>query len=160
MVKVVTILACVRARVRVLHAGSNRCHQQQRRKMDDRNERKAALDALCNHYSDIAAACKENVDVLNAFEDFDIIDEEEKEDANDTEDYSSVIEKLQEKVNGDPNFFVEFFRHIQSKADLHDLGKTLLGECTHLHPPCSSIIIIVHNNIIILLKGEDLDLFV
>ena len=96
--------------------------------MDDRHERRAALDSLSEHYSDIATACKETVEMLDALEEFDIIDEEEKEDANDTEDYSSVIEKLQEKVNGDPNFFVEFFRHIQSNNDLRYLGEILLGK--------------------------------
>ena len=97
--------------------------------MDDRHERKAALDSLGEHYSEIETACRENVELMETFEEFDLINEEEKEDANDKDDYTDVIEKLQEKINVDPNFFVEFFRHIQSKDDLRYLGETLLGEC-------------------------------
>lgn len=96
--------------------------------MDDRQERKAALESLSCHKNEIFTLCKETVDMLDAFEELKIISEEEKEDANDREDYSDVVKKLQSKIENDPNFFEHFCSHIQNMGDLKQLAEHLLGE--------------------------------
>lgn len=95
--------------------------------MDDRKERQAALDTLSSFESNIISSCKESFDMLEAFEKLEIITEEEKDDANDEQDYSSVIDKLRTKVESDPNFFVKFCCYIQSSEELSMLAKELLG---------------------------------
>lgn len=98
--------------------------------MDDRQERKGALNSLSFHMSKILDLCKNNADMLEALEELEIISEEEMEDANDREDYGTVLEKLRSKIDKDPNFIVEFCRRLQSLDDdeLAGLGKNILGE--------------------------------
>ena len=96
-------------------------------KMDDRQERQAALDSLCRYNDEIIGLCKSSVDMLDALEQLGVITEEEKDDANDTEDYSGAISKLMEKIEKDPNFFVDFCRRIQCEDDLSNLARNLLG---------------------------------
>ena len=68
--------------------------------------------------------------MLEALEKLEIISEEEMEDANDREDYGTVLEKLRSKIDKDPNFIVEFCRRLQSldDDDLIGLGKNVLGK--------------------------------
>ena len=96
--------------------------------MDDRQEREAALESLSSHSHDVLSLCSDSVEMLDAFEELAIIDEEEKEDANDNEDYGGVIKKLHARVEEDPSFFLEFCRHIQNKDDLAGLAQKLLGK--------------------------------
>ena len=95
--------------------------------MDDRLERQAALESLCRYNDEIIGLCKSSVDMLDAFEQLGVITEEEKDDANDTEDYSGAIAKLRDKIQKDPNFFVAFFSHIQGVSDLRSLGIEIQG---------------------------------
>ena len=104
--------------------------------MDDRQERQAALESLCRYNDEIIGSCKSSADMLDAFEQLGVITEEEKDDANDTEDYSGAISKLKEKIDEDPNFFVVFCRHIQSEDDLSGLARNLLGRYSSLHNWC------------------------
>ena len=71
--------------------------------------------------------------MLEVLEKLEIISEEEMEDANDRGDYGAVLEKLRSKIDKDPNFIVEFCRHLQSldDDDLAGLAKNILGEFTH-----------------------------
>ena len=96
--------------------------------MDDRLEREAALQSLSIHSEELIRSCKENVDMLEAFEELEIITEDEKDDANDSEDYSSVMDKLRAKVEGDPSFFESFCQHIKKVDELENLADKLLGE--------------------------------
>lgn len=95
--------------------------------MDDRQERLAALNTLSSFEKEITSSCNESFDMLEAFENLEIITEEEKDDANDEQDYSGVMDKLRTKVDSDPNFFVEFCRHIQRSDELSELAGKLLG---------------------------------
>lgn len=96
--------------------------------MDDRLEREAALQSLSIHSEELVRSCKENVDMLEAFEELEIITEDEKDDANDSEDYSSVMDKLRAKIEGDPSFFESFCQHIKKVDELESLADKLLGE--------------------------------
>ena len=95
--------------------------------MDDRLEREAALQSLSIHSEELLRSCKENVDMLDAFEDLEIITEDEKDDANDNGDYSSVMDKLRAKVEGDPSFFERFCLQIKKLDELESLADNLLG---------------------------------
>lgn len=108
------------------------------RKMDDRLEKEAALQSLSIHSEELVLSCKENVDMLDAFEELDIITEDEKDNANDSEDYSSVMDKLRAKVEGDPSFFGSFCQHIKKVEDLGSLAESLLGELHTLNPQHAS----------------------
>ena len=99
--------------------------------MDDRLEREAALRSLSIHSEELVSSCRENVDVLDAFEDLGIITEDEKDDANESEDYSIVMDNLRAKVEGDPSFFESFCQHIKNVDELESLADNLLGEFTH-----------------------------
>ena len=113
--------------------------------MDDRLERDAALTALSCYREEIIVSCKDGVDLLDVFEELKIITEEEKDDANDREDYGCVMDKLREKIDTDPNFLVEFCCHIQQVEELRSLAGKLRGkhtvdnceDCTNPtpHPP-------------------------
>ena len=98
--------------------------------MDDRLEREAALHSLSIHNEELLQSCKDNADMLDAFEELEIITEEEKDDVNDSdnEDYGSVIDKLRAKIEADPNFFVRFCQHTKKVEDLESLAESLLGE--------------------------------
>ena len=96
--------------------------------MDDRLEREAALQSLSIHSEELVRSCKENVDMLEAFEELEIITEDEKDDANDSEDYSSVMDKLRAKVKDDPSFFESFCQQIKKVDELENLADRLLGE--------------------------------
>ena len=96
--------------------------------MDDRLEREAALQSLSIHSEELLRSCIENADMLDAFEELEIITEDEKDDANDSEDYSSVMDKLRAKVEGDPNFFERFCLHIRKVEELESIADSLLGE--------------------------------
>ena len=96
--------------------------------MDDRLEREAALYALSVLNEEVLTSCQEDVEMLDALEELGIITGEEKDDANENEEYGGVIEKLRGKIDADPCFFVEFCRHIQPLEELQSLAKRLLGE--------------------------------
>lgn len=96
--------------------------------MDDRLEREAALCSLSIHSEELLRSCKENVDMLDTLEELEIITENEKDDANDSEDYSSVVDKLVTKIEGDPGFFENFCLHIKKVEELESLADSLLGE--------------------------------
>ena len=108
--------------------------------MDDRLEREAALHSLSIHSEDLLRSCKENVDMLDSFEELEIITEEEKDDVNDSENYSSVIDKLRTKIDDDPSFFESFCQHIKKVDELGSLADSLLGEFNFVrvpnHPQC------------------------
>ena len=99
--------------------------------MDDRLEREAALKSLSIHNEELLQSCKDNADMLDAFEELEIITEEEKDDVNamdDSEGYGSVIDKLRTKISeGDPSFFVKFCQHIKKVDELESLAESLLG---------------------------------
>ena len=107
--------------------------------MDDRFEKEAALHSLSIHSEELVSSCRENVDVLDAFEDLEIITEDEKDDANESEDYSIVMDKLRAKVEGDPSFFESFCQHIKKVDELESLADSLLGEFTHFLNEVKSI---------------------
>ncbi len=98
-------------------------------KMDDRLEIEAALHSLSIHNEELLRSCKENVDMLDTFEELEIITEDEKDDVNDSENYSRVIDKLRTKIEADPSFFVTFCQHIKKMEELENLADRLLGEC-------------------------------
>ena len=99
--------------------------------MDDRLERDAALTALSCYREEIIVSCKDGVDLLDVFEELKIITEEEKDDANDREDYGCVMDKLREKIDTDPNFLVDSFcRRIRQVEELSSLAGKLVGKLT------------------------------
>ena len=99
--------------------------------MDDRREREAALIAFSSHSEEIIGLCKDGVDLLDVFEELKIITEEEKDDANDREDYDCVMDKLREKIDTDPNFLVDSFcRRIRQVEELSSLAGKLVGKLT------------------------------
>lgn len=105
--------------------------------MDDRLEREAALQSLSVHSEELLRSCKENVDMLDALEELEIITEDEKDDANDSEDYSSVMDKLRVKIEGDPSFYDSFCLHIKKVEELESLADSLLGEFSTKSTTCN-----------------------
>ena len=99
--------------------------------MDDRLEREAALRSLSVHGEELLRSCEMNVDMLDSFEEMEIITEDEKDDANDSGDYGRVIDKLRTKIDADPSFFESFCRHIKKVDELKSLADKLLGKFTH-----------------------------
>lgn len=104
--------------------------------MDDRLDREAALHSLSMHREEIAGICENTVEVLDAFEQLEIITRDEKDHANESEDYSTVLRKLSERMNSNPSFFVEFCSHLQDlgasegEPSITSLAKNLVGEPT------------------------------
>lgn len=98
--------------------------------MDDRLEREAALYSLSSLNREVLKSFEDGVEMLDALEEVKVITGEEKDDANEKEEYHVVLEKLKEKIDADPNFFVVFCRHIQQQEELRSLSKRLLGEST------------------------------
>lgn len=100
--------------------------------MDDRQEREAALHSLSQHEKEILELCEDTVEVLDALEELEIITREEKDDANDSEDYSTVLSKLNERMSSNPSFFVDFCCHLQrlGESNVTSLAESLLGELT------------------------------
>ena len=96
--------------------------------MDDRLEREAALSALSSFYEEILRLCEEGVEILDAFQELNIISQDEKDDANENEEYDDALEKLKERVYKDPNFIVVFCSHIKKVKELTDLAKRLSGK--------------------------------
>ena len=100
--------------------------------MDDRLEREAALHSLSVHSEELLRSCKKDVDMLDSFEDLGIITEDEKDEANDSGDYASLVDKLRAKIDADPSFFESFCRHIKKVDELKSLADRLLSKFTHL----------------------------
>ena len=96
--------------------------------MDDRLEREAALSTLSSLDEEIHRLCVESVEMLDAFQELNIISQDEKDDANENEDYGDVLKKLREKVVADPSFIVMFCSHIKQVEELSDLAKRLSGK--------------------------------
>lgn len=96
--------------------------------MDDRLEREAALSALSSLDEEILRLCEESVEMLDAFQELKIISQDEKDDANENEDYDHALKKLREKVVADPNFIVVFCNHIKHVKELSDFAKRLNGK--------------------------------
>ena len=98
--------------------------------MDDRFERQAALSAITRHSEEILRCCEETVEVLDALEELNVLSLEEKDYANEENDYSEVVPRLKKNIEIDPGFFNKFCRCITQKKELSDLAKGLVGELT------------------------------
>ena len=96
--------------------------------MDDRFERQAALAAISSHKDEILSSCQEDVDLLDALEELTVITQNEKDKANESDEYGLVIPRLEEKIDLDPGFFNKFCHHISQKKELLNLAKSLVGE--------------------------------
>lgn len=95
--------------------------------MDDRVERDAALYAILSYEKEILYLCGDCEEAMDAFEDLNMITTDEKDVANETEDFTCVIAKLKEKISTDPGFFMEFCLHIKQIEGLNGIANTLLG---------------------------------
>ena len=93
-------------------------------------EREAALHSLSIHEEELLELCKDTVEVLDAFQELEIITQEEKDDANDSEDYSTVLAKLSERMNDNPSSFVNFCYRLRDlgESNVTSTADSLLGE--------------------------------
>lgn len=105
-----------------------------RRGMDDRMEREAAQYSISVHREDILELCDDSVELLDAFEQLNIITTEEKDDANANEDYDAVLGRLSERMDSDPEFFVDFCRYLKSleESSAKILADSLLRESSYV----------------------------
>ena len=102
--------------------------------MDDRLEKQAALAAISGHKGEILRCCDDAVDLLDALEELEVMSQEEKDNANEHEDYELVVPRLTQKIEIDPSFFNRFCHHIHvtQNKELSSLAEGLVGELTQL----------------------------
>ena len=122
-----------------------RVHQRYIGEMDDRLEREAALGALSSLNEEILKLCEEGVEMLDAFQELDVISQGEKDDANENDDYGDALEKLKKRIDKDPNFIVVFCSHIKQVKELSDFATRLSSKLSY---------IINHNKVCIVLIGS------
>lgn len=101
--------------------------------MDDRQERVAAQYSLSTHNEAILEVCEDNVELLDALEELEIITTDEKDDAFENDDYNTVLGRLSERIDSNPGYFVDFCSHLQSlgespQSSVKTLAGSLLGE--------------------------------
>ena len=97
--------------------------------MDDSKEQKAALSAISKCEKLIVDKCKDEPDILQLLFDLGVITEEEQDDANDREEYSSVLSRFKDKVKDDSTVFLNFCSKLGKNCeDVKDLVRSLQGK--------------------------------